>query len=73
MKREGVTFAEERLHSSLGYLTPDEFAGRWSAESPEGQKSLETKEPIVVCSPKSVPPASLVLALVTRTQKLVQK
>jgi transposase InsO family protein len=39
-------YNEERLHSSLGYLTPHEFAGRWSAESPEGQKPLETKEPI---------------------------
>jgi transposase InsO family protein len=39
-------YNEERLHSSLGYLTPGEFAGRWSAESPKGQKPLETKEPI---------------------------
>jgi transposase InsO family protein len=39
-------YNEERLHSSLGYLTPREFAGRWSAESSEGQKPLETKEPI---------------------------
>jgi transposase InsO family protein len=39
-------YNEERLHSSLGYLTPHEFAGRWSAESPEGQKPSETKEPI---------------------------
>ena len=39
-------YNEERLHSSLGYLTLREFAGRWSAESSEGQKPLETKEPI---------------------------
>ena len=39
-------YNEERLHSSLGYQTPREFADRWSAESPEQQKPPEAKEPI---------------------------
>ncbi len=39
-------YNEERLHSSLGYLTPHEFAGRWSAEVTGQQKPSEAKEPI---------------------------
>ncbi len=31
---------EERLHSSLGYMTPNEFAARWAAET---KKGAETK------------------------------
>ena len=39
-------YNEERLHSRLEYQTPAEFAARWAAESEEGSKLPEAKEPI---------------------------
>jgi len=33
-------FNEERLHSSLGYQTPDEFAASWEAKKEEPNQAL---------------------------------
>jgi hypothetical protein len=41
----GGTFYSRRPHSSLGYLTPDEFARQWKAASLSGAKSMAVDQP----------------------------
>jgi len=48
-------FNEERLHSSLGYRTPAEFAASWEASKEETNRAL-VAEP--TGSPETEPPAA---------------
>ena len=50
----GREYNTERPHSSLGYLTPAEFAARWSQDKKDGCAGGEE-----VCLPHCAPPAGL--------------